>query len=181
MVFAKPGRENTRETIELALRTAREENIRDIVIATVEGNSPLLLHDTEGLNIVVVTHSYGYRDTNGNPLRPENRAEMERRGYTIYTAAHALSGAERALSAKFAGVYPVEIIAHTLRMFGQGTKVCVEVAAMACDAGLIQPGDRVIAIGGTVRGEDTAMILRPGYTHTLLDTKIERYLCKPVV
>ena len=181
MTFEKPGRQNTQQTIDLALQTAREEGIRDFVIATVEGNSPLLLHDTEGLNIIVVTHSFGYHGTTGNALDPDNRAEMERRGYTLYTAAHALSGAERALSAKFSGIYPVEIVANTLRMFGQGTKVCIEVAVMACDAGFILPGTRIIAVGGTGRGEDTAMILRPGYTHTLLDTKVERYICKPVV
>lgn len=52
----------------------------------------------------------------------------------------------------FHGVYPVEIIAAALRMFGQGTKVCVEVATMAADAGMIPSGEPVIVVGGTGPG-----------------------------
>ena len=102
------------------------------------------------------------------------------KGFHLCTAAHVLSGAERSLSNTFKGVYPVEIIAHTLRMFGQGTKVCVEISAMAADAGLIRTGEPVIAIGGTARGADTAVVLRPEVSYNILKTKIDRIICKPI-
>ncbi len=95
----------------------------------------------------------------------------------VVTATHVLSGAERGLSNRFTGVYPVEIIAHTLRMFGQGTKVCVECAVMALDAGAIQPGP-VVCVGGTGAGADTAWILRPAHAQNILDTKLDRLICK---
>ena len=43
-------------------------------------------------------------------------------------------------------------------MFSQGTKVAVEIAVMALDAGLI-PWRAVIAVGGSGRGADTAVVL----------------------
>ena len=99
----------------------------------------------------------------------------------IVTAAHALSGAERSFSTAFKGVGPVEIIAHTLRMFGQGTKVCVECAAMACDCGAIASGEPVIAVAGTGGGADTVLILKAANTQRILETKICEYLCKPLL
>ena len=90
-----------------------------------------------------------------------------------------LSGAERGMSRKFGGVYPMEIIANTLRMLGQGTKVCVEISVMALDAGLIPYGEDVIAVGGTDEGADTAIILRPAHAADIFDTWISEILCKP--
>ena len=65
-------------------------------------------------------------------------------------------------------------------MFGQGTKVCVEICAMAADAGLIPTGEAVVAVGGTGRGADTALALRPAVSSQVLKTKIDRILCKPI-
>jgi hypothetical protein len=83
------------------------------------------------------------------------------------------------MSRKFGGAYPVEIMAHTLRMFGQGVKVCVEVAVMALDAGLIPHGREVIAVGGTGRGADTAVVIRPAHASSIFDTYICEVICKP--
>ena len=96
-----------------------------------------------------------------------------------YYATAALSGAERGLSRKYSGIYPVEIVANTLRMLGQGTKVCVEIAMMALDNGAIAYGRQVIAVGGTGRGADTVCRLTPDYTADLLGTRIHEILCKP--
>ena len=70
-------------------------------------------------------------------------------------------------------------MANTLRMLGQGTKVCVEIAMMALDNGAIAYGRQVIAVGGTGRGADTICRLTPDYTADLLGTRIHEILCKP--
>lgn len=180
MFFEGPGKVNTEATIDLALKTARERGIKDVVVATTGGDTPEFLHDTEGLNIVVVTHVFGQKEPGTNTLTEEKRSAFIAKGYKVCTMTHALSGAERALSSKYTGVYPVEMIAHTLRMFGAGTKVCVEICAMAADAGMIQPATPVIAIGGTGRGADTAIILRAAHTNRILETKIDEIICKPI-
>ena len=106
-------------------------------------------------------------------------AALEARGVTIYTAAHALSGAERGLSSKLGGFGPVEVAAHALRMIGRGVKVCVEIAMMTADAGLVELHEPIITIGGTGFGADTALVIRPAPTAEFLDSKVDRIICMP--
>jgi hypothetical protein len=57
-----------------------------------------------------------------------------------------LAGVDRAIKNKFGGIYPAELMAFTLRLFGQGAKVCVEIAGMALDAGLIPYGEDIVSV-----------------------------------
>jgi len=70
-------------------------------------------------------------------------------------------------------------MANTLKFFGQGVKVSVEIAVMALDAGLIPYGEDIIAIGGTGRGADTAVVIRPAHAANIFDTYIAEVICKP--
>jgi hypothetical protein len=80
---------------------------------------------------------------------------------------------------KFGTLQPLELIANTLRLLGEGTKVCVEIVVMAADAGLI-PFDRdVIAIAGTDRGADTALVVKPANASTFFDLKVRETIAKP--
>ena len=181
--FEEKNQANTEEALKIAVETARNLGIKDIVLATTGGATAKMMADEidhEGLTITVVTHAFGQREANTNPMPTELRQHLIQKGMNVCTAAHALSGAERALSTTFHGVYPVEIIAHTLRMFGQGTKVCVEIAAMAADAGLVRTGEPVVTVGGTGRGADTVIVLRPAVSSNILKTKIDRVVCKPI-
>ena len=184
MYFDSPGPENTVETVKIAVGEAVKRQIPCIVVASNTGTTARTLVEESraqkyGGKLICVPHVYGFKEGGKNELLDEDRAALENHGVKICIAAHALSGTERGLSRKFQGVYPVEIIAHTLRMLGQGTKVCVEIAVMALDAGLVPYGKPVIALGGTGRGADTAAILTPGYSNSVLDTKIHEILCKP--
>jgi hypothetical protein len=184
MYFNSPGPENTGETIKIAIREAKERQVSHIVAASNTGDTVFALAEEAlkqgyGGCLVCVTHVYDYKEKGKNELSDESRDKLEKQGIKVCTAAHALTGAERSLSRKFQGVYPIEIIAHTLRMLGQGMKVCVEVAVMALDAGLVPYGSPLIAIGGSGRGADTASIISPGYSSSVFDTKIHEILCKP--
>lgn len=177
--FSNAGPDNTARTLELALQAARENHISTLVVATTRGATPLLLKDAaREFHIVAVTHANGYKQPGGQEMPAEVRQELEMSGISIVTATHVLSGAERGLSHAFGGVYPVEIMANTLRMLGQGTKVCVECAVMALDSGAIQPGP-VLCIGGTGLGADTAWILRPAHAMRILETRLDKLICKP--
>ena len=94
--------------------------------------------------------------------------------------AGALSGVGRSISRKFGGTTPVEIVAHTLRLFGQGTKVCVEVAIMAADAGKIPTDRDIVCVGGTGTGADTALVLKAAHANNLFDLRIRETLCRPI-
>jgi hypothetical protein len=72
-----------------------------------------------------------------------------------------------------------EVIANTLRIFGEGMKVVCEIAMMAADSGLVRTDEDVIAIAGSSRGADTAVVMKPANTHSFFDLKIKEILCKP--
>ncbi|NLB53246.1 MAG: hypothetical protein GX808_09995, partial [Syntrophomonadaceae bacterium] len=72
-----------------------------------------------------------------------------------------------------------EIIAQTLRMLGQGVKVAVEIAVMSLDAGLIPYGEDIISIGGSSRGADAAIVIRPAHSNHIFDTEIREIIAMP--
>ena len=183
ITFEKTGLVNTKETLKIAVDYAKANGC-DIVAATSTGDTIFKLKeiaDAKGFEnqIVAVTHVFGMHEKGVNDMAPETFDKLREAGVKTVTAAHALSGAERGISSKFHGVYPAEIISAALRMFGQGTKVCVEVALMAVDSGSITYGKSVVCIGGSSHGADTACVITPGYTACLLETKIHEILCKP--
>ena len=181
MYFETEG-DHTLETLELAIRTARERGIKDLVVATTTGGTADCLDrfDLTGLHVTLVTHAYGYGGGPGkNTIPEEKRAAYLAKGYSVCTAAHVLSGVERGISAVSKGIYPGELIAATLRLISRGTKVCVEMGAMAADAGYIMPGEPIVAVAGSRRGADTAVIMRPANSHKIMDTRVDEFLCKP--
>jgi len=179
MYFNSVGEINTNDTAVLALKVAVERNIKYIIVASSSGDTAKLLKNTNDTNIICVTHANGYPESGKNEMTQEMRSELADLGIKVLTTTHVLSGAERGISKSFGGAYPVEIIAHSLRMLGQGTKVCVEVSIMALDAGLIPYREPIIAIGGTGRGADTAVIITPSYASSIFETKIHEIICKP--
>jgi len=182
-VWEKGGAEHTAATLEMALTEALRLDARMIVAttggATALAAMELLKAKGELHRLVIVTHAYGTKDPGCNRMPEETFAALRGEGVVLVTAAHALSGAERAMSSRFGGAYPVEIIAHTLRMLSQGVKVAVEISAMALDAGTIPYGKPCVAVGGTGRGADTAAVVMPAHTQDVFATKIVSILCKP--
>ena len=74
-----------------------------------------------------------------------------------------------------------DVVASTLRVFGQGMKVACEIAVMAADAGMVRTDEEVIAIAGVGRsgGSDTAIVIKPEPAHRFFDMKVKEILCKP--
>jgi len=173
------GSDNTAEAAEIALRAAEERGIRHILVASNTGNTAKLLLNDKGIGITMVSHAYGFVTDGENELPNETRRELEKMGIRVFTTTHVLSGAERGIRRVFGGIGPVEIIAQSLRMLGQGTKVCVEISVMALDAGLIPFGEPVVAVAGSGRGADTVIIVTPAHAAKIFDVRINEILCKP--
>ncbi|GAW90840.1 pyruvate kinase alpha/beta domain-containing protein [Calderihabitans maritimus] len=178
MYWDKKGIQNTDATVELAVKRAKELGIKHVVVASNTGETAkkFLGH---GLEIVCVTHHVGFSEPGIDEMPAETRQELQEKGVKVLTTTHLMAGLDRALRFKFGGVYPAEIIANTLRIFGQGVKVCVEVAIMALDAGLIPYGQEVVAVGGTGRGADAAAVILPAHSHSFFDTRIKEIICMP--
>ncbi|MCL2120998.1 MAG: hypothetical protein FWH28_01965 [Clostridiales bacterium] len=183
-VFEKPGRENLAEASRIAIERATSMGNAPIVLSTTTGAAGARFCEIAkelgfGGQVVIVTHAYGSMKPGENALKDEHRAAMERYGAKLVTAAHALSGVERAMSTKFQGVYPTEIIAHTLRMLSQGVKVVVEIGSMALDNGAIPYGVPIVCAGGTGGGLDTVVVMSPAHANKIFETKIHEILCMP--
>jgi len=59
---------------------------------------------------------------------------------------------------------PETLVDRTFELFGAGTKIAIEVAIMATDAGFISEGEEIISCAGTYKGLDTALIVRTAYS-----------------
>jgi hypothetical protein len=186
--FAKPGKENTDEVLRIAGRRARELGIKNIVVASTTGATAVKAVDAfKGLRVVIVTLSFGAREANTQEFTQENRRLVESKAGTVLTAAHAFGGLSRSMGQSSIPGEPAtygvgDLVANTLRVFGQGMKVVCEIATMATDAGLVRTDEEVIAIAGTGsggRGADTAVVIQPAPSHRFFDTKVKETLCKP--
>ncbi len=178
--FEQPGPQNTERTLEIAQQRAEELDIHTILVATTRGQTGAkAAKQFQGHEVIVVTHSTGFTSPNVQELTDENRAAIQAAGGKLLTCQHALGGVNRAVRKKLGTYLTDEIIAYTLRTFGQGIKVCVEIALMAADAGLVTVGEPCIVVGGTGRGADTAVLLVPAHAQQFFDLQVMEILCKP--
>ncbi len=178
--FDIPGEDNTEEVLELSKKRADELGIRDIIVASTRGIVGVKASKLfKGYNLVVVPHHTGFREPGKQELTEENRKIIEKNGGKIYTGSHIFGNVERAIRKKFETAYPAEIMAQTLRFFGQGIKVVVEIVAMVADAGLIPADKDVISIAGTGKGTDTAAVIRPANSSRIFDMFVREIIAKP--
>mgnify|MGYP006270524467 CR=1 FL=1 len=180
LYFTSAGETNTEALLKFVKDYAEARGVNHIVVASTTGETGVKASEVfKGFNVVVVTHHAGFTEPNAQELTEENRLKILENGAHVLTATHALSSVERAIRKKFGTLQPLELIAHTLRRFGEGTKVCVEITLMATDAGLIPEDRDVIAIAGASQGADTALVIRPANASRFFDLIIREVIAKP--
>jgi len=181
--FDKPGPQNTEKTIEIAKKRAKELNIKYIVVATSSGETGIKVAEAfkdMDIQIIAVTLHAGRWKVYEAP-DPEKIKRLKEMGVKVLTCTHALLGnIEMAIRERFGGgMMPAELIAHALYRFSQGMKVAIEVTLMAADAGLIPVDKEVIAIAGTDKGADTALVLKPAYTNEFFNLEVREIIAMP--
>jgi hypothetical protein len=180
LYFEKVGTQNTDALLEFVQGYVEKEGIEHIVIASTTGETGAKASGIfKGCNVVIVTHSFGFRESGKSEVKEECRQEILRNGAKICTGVHALSSVERAIRKAFNTIQPLEIIANVLRLMGEGTKVCVEITLMAADAGLVPFDEDIVVIAGTGRGADTALRIRPANAARFFELKIKEVIAKP--
>jgi hypothetical protein len=180
--FEKPGRENTSACLEVVKQSLDENGYKHLVIATTTGETGMLFSEVlkgKGVNLVVVTHSSGYKEPNTFEMPLKTKEAIELNGARVYTGSMLTHSIETAFSSKFNGLYPTIIVAQALRRFGEGAKVRCEIVMMAVDAGLMPEGEEVLAVAGTARGADSVMVLRSAASKRFFDLKVLEILAKP--
>lgn len=185
--FDNPGVENTDQTLQLAKARAQQLGIKTILVASTTGRTAVKAIDVfKGMNLIIVRHSTGFREANAQEFTEENMKVMEKHNVPVITAAHAFGGLSRSMRqgdvVQAPATYVVgDIVASTLRIFGQGMKVACEIAVMAADAGMVRTDEDIMAIAGVGRsgGADTAAVIKAEPAHRFFDLKVKEVVCKP--
>jgi hypothetical protein len=179
--FEKAGPRNTKKVLEAVSKRAEALSISKVLVASVSGSTAFEALEilNPGIQIIVVTHVTGFREPNTQSFPEEARKELEEKGIQVLTAQHAFGGLGRAVRNKLSTFQVDEIMAFTLRTFGHGTKVAIELTLMAADAGLVRTDEDVISVGGSGKGADTALVIKPANTHHFFDLRVRQIICKP--
>ena len=181
MYFDKHGKENTDQTLKSAFDRGRELGLNEVVVASSKGDTAYQTIELfQGFKVTVVTYHCGFKQPFTDVMAPEVRRDLEKKGAVVVAASHALSGIERSVAQKHSGIYPALLIADTLRLLGQGSKVAVEIAVMAADAGTLS-GNDVVSIGGSGHGADAALVVKPAHQNNFFDLRVREVICKPRV
>lgn len=179
--FKKPGPANTKNVLEAVSERAEALSISKVLVASRSGSTAFQALEIlkPDIQIIAVTHVTGFREPNTQALPEGSRKKLESKGVQVLTAQHAFGGVGRAVRNKLSTFQVDEIMAYTLRTFGHGTKVAIELTLMAADAGLVRTDEDVISVGGSRKGADTALVIRPVNTHNFFDLKVRQIICKP--
>lgn len=178
--WSRTGKANTAGTVRAALHRAGELGITHCVVASCSGFTVReILRRNKKMKIVMVTHHAGFSRPGTCELPPRTARQLQQQGVSVYTGTHFFGGIGRAVRMKFGGLETDELVANTLRIFGQGVKVAIEVAVMALDAGLLPYDREIISIGGTGKGADTAIVCMPRHGKDFFSFEVREIICKP--
>ncbi len=176
--FQEAGEINTDDCIKIVKERLSKGDIKKVVIASSSGETALRLKKEISADVICVTYNAGFGDGKYKQIFDSNIAKLQEQGIKYCRGTHALSAGERSINKSYGGAYPLLIIADTLRRFSQGVKVAVEVSLSATDNGLVEEGERIISIGGSGSGCDSALVLSGTYSHNLLQKlEIFEMLC----
>ncbi|MDD1736344.1 MAG: hypothetical protein LUQ21_02665 [Methanothrix sp.] len=174
--FEEGGAQNTQATLDLVRERLGSKDIKKIVLASTTGDTARrameFFRDQE-VTLVVVPHQFDFhREKNAFP--PTLVEELRRSGHQVHFGTMLFHTDE------FYGSKNATALANILRSFCQGFKVCFEIVFMAADAGLVESGEKVMAIAGTGRGADTALVMQAASTQHPRRLKVHEILCKPL-
>jgi hypothetical protein len=172
--FEEHGAKNTETTLKLALERARARGIKKMVVASTRGEvakqAAGMLKES-GIKMVVVPHQFGFM---GMRFPSELVSELQKEGHAVHF------GTMLFHTEHFYGMSTPTVMANLLRTFCQGMKVAVEIVLMATDGGHVDAGEQVVAVTGTGRGADTAVVAVAAPSTRLGELHITEIICKPL-
>ncbi|HMF32328.1 MAG TPA: hypothetical protein VKK79_12985 [Candidatus Lokiarchaeia archaeon] len=183
--FEQSGPDNTDAALAVAKRPAEQLGVKTIICASTWGTTAQKLgevFDPKEFTVVVVTHNYGFPGPGEVEIPTEVRQQLCDQGIMVVTGTLAFSGISSAIAKGLNTYdYPGFFAQMTRRIFSDGTKVCMEIVMMACDAGCVSDWSQdVIAIAGSGSGADTAWVVKPVSSRGFLDIRMKMLLCKPL-
>jgi hypothetical protein len=174
--FEDIGPQNTEITFRSVKERLNDSGIEKIVIASTTGATARMANsyfkDT-GIKLIVIPHQYDFhRDV--NPFPRELVKELGDAGHDVHFGTM-LFHTDQLYDSNIP-----TLMANILRCFCQGVKVCFEIVMMATDAGLLSKGEKVIAIAGSGRGSDTALVMQASSSQNMKKLRVNEIICKPL-
>jgi hypothetical protein len=174
--FEEKKPENTDLTFDLVRQRLTTAGIRTLVLASTTGATARKAMDffkDSGAKLIVVPHQFGFR-RKVNPFPPELVKSLRDSGHEVHFGTMLFH-----TNNLYESNVPT-VMANLLRCFSQGVKVCFEIVLMVTDAGLVRSGEKLIAVAGTARGSDTALVMQAASSQHLKRLRVHEIICKPL-
>ena len=173
--FEELSPENTEVTFGLVKERLKTLGIKKLVLASTTGATARKAMDFfsgAGVKLIVVPHQFGLRETNAFP--PELVKTLRAAGHEVHFGTMLFH-----TDSLYESNIPI-LMANLLRCFCQGIKVCFEIVLMATDGGHLNSGEKVIAMAGTGKGSDTALVMQAASSRNLKKLRVNEIICKPL-
>jgi len=171
--FESPGPPNTDKVVEAVKERLKEGDIKHVVVASISGGTALkVAEDLQDMavSVVCVSGCPSWLVMSGVEypfVRGETRKKLERLNVSIVDKTPStLSGDTIDYGIARYGYIPASwVMAETLEAVGgYGLKTAVEAILMATDCAAVPPSTNVIALAGTDKGADTAIVAKSAFS-----------------
>ncbi|MEM3696211.1 MAG: pyruvate kinase alpha/beta domain-containing protein [Candidatus Bathyarchaeia archaeon] len=188
--FRYCGEANTGKVLQKAKSRCEETGINKVVIASETGKSAmkaLTVFKGTKIKLIVVTHypakTWGPKGDILIGLKRKEYAEtlrrLEENGVRIVQGTRPFAPPTRSINWEYPT--PEGIIDKTLEIFGAGTKIAIEAAVMATDAGEVDAGEEIVSCAGTYKGLDTALVVKTTYSGSFFkEFEVREIIAKPI-
>ncbi len=188
--FEYCGEVNTEKVLRLVKLHCERSNLGKVVIASETGRSAvraLGIFRGKNVKIIVVTHypaeTWGPKGNIPIWLKrkeySKNLKKLEEFGCRIVQGTRPFAPPSR--SAYWNHPTLEDVIDKTLEIFGAGTKIAIEAAIMATDAGEVDEGEEVVSCAGTYKGLDTALVVKTAYSMNFFKNfEVKEIIAKPL-
>ncbi|MGV8124879.1 MAG: hypothetical protein AB2L14_34460 [Candidatus Xenobiia bacterium LiM19] len=168
--------DNTDITFTIAQERIKALGLKKIVLASTTGataGKALEFFRDDDVKLLIVPHQHDFRRAQ-NPFPRDLVSTLRAAGHIVHFGTM-LFHTDNLYESK-----TPTLMANLLRCFSQGVKVCFEIVLMATDAGHLNPGEKILAIAGTGRGSDTALVMQAASSQNLKKLRVNEILCKPL-
>jgi hypothetical protein len=171
--FDEPGEGNTDLVVKAVSRRLEAGGVSEVIVASTSGETAVkFARALKGKARLLCVSEAPYRREWGEKwpcLKAKFKKELRELGVDIIDEVPYVFHDSLLESARWSAIFPERLVKETLYCFGQGLKVAVEVALLAVSCGKVAPFRDVIAVGGSSKGADTAIVLRATYPACLFD------------
>lgn len=176
--FLSEGKANLPECLRLSLRHAKACGINSVIIFTTNGEGLELActkylgqEEFKGIQLIGVSWPIGKVPDQALNV-PEDRLQLlQKHEINLIRAAFPFEELPGATNA------PKGRTQTTIEIFGGGMYLCLNAVVVACDAGMVLPGEHVISMSA-----DTSILVKASPSARAMSTlAVREIICKPIV